>query len=81
MPASGSPNATLATPVHRLIAHPGTGDRHQSERLLAFSRNDCSASAGARSHPVETRANSLQRLKTGKHFGAPRTSGTPLMKR
>jgi hypothetical protein len=32
-------------------------------------------------HPVETRANSLQRLKTGKHFGAPRTSGTPLMKR
>jgi hypothetical protein len=48
MPASGSPNATLATPVHRLIAHPGTGDRHQSERLLAFSRNDCSASAGAR---------------------------------
>lgn len=44
---------TLACHAHpQTDRHPGTGDRHQSERLLVFNRNSCSASAGARILPL-----------------------------
>ena len=38
MPIEGSPNVPF-TLIHRLIGSPGTGDRDQSERLLAINRN------------------------------------------
>jgi hypothetical protein len=80
MPASGSPNATLATPVHRLIAHPGTGDRHQSERLLAFSRNDGSASAGARNGAFANGEKDRDEAPTGANLRTARLDAAALKK-